>query len=96
MREMLSSRFPVPWDIQLMHVPPDARVNEHIDPADGRLYRLNLALRLPSENGEFVCPEAFVNTRRLKFFRADEMRHRVEPISKSSRWFLSLGFRLPN
>lgn len=89
-----SSRFPVPWDVCLLHVPPGASINEHVDSVEGKAFRFNIALHMASGGG-FDCPEAFIFTKRFKFFRADCMKHWVQPTSKYNRLFLSFGFQLP-
>lgn len=86
-------RWPLPFDVYLLHFPLGASVPAHMDPVvQGRHCRLNIILKAARRGGEFVCAGPIHDGRRIKLFRPDREPHGVTPIEAGSRWVLSLGW----
>jgi hypothetical protein len=81
-------------DAHLIYYPAETEIPPHTDKAKGRHYRINFVIRQAQEGGDFVCLNAFINWKRLKFFRPDEHEHSVTKIIKGSRLVFSFGWIL--
>ncbi len=81
-------------DAYLLKYPVGSHVAPHRDPVAGsRHFRLNLILR-SAEGGEFWAEQMILNWSRLKLFRPDKVEHGVRPITRGTRWVLSIGWVL--
>lgn len=91
---LVDAYWPFRWDMHVLKMPPGSEVKPHVDKiAKGKHWRLNIALRLPSSGGEFVCPRAKLNWRRVKLFRPDVQRHWVSKVEgEKTRYMLSIGW----
>jgi len=90
---LLVSRFPIPWDIHLIHMPEGSFIAPHKDPFIGcKMYRVNVVLRASKKGGEFICARPTLNFSRLKFFRPDIQEHGVSKIESGSRLVFSFGW----
>lgn len=90
---MVMTKFPIPWDLHLLHMPKGSCIKEHTDPFPGyKMYRVNIVLKEPEVGGQFVCPGAMADWRRIKIFRPDTMPHKVECVEEGERFVLSFGW----
>lgn len=82
-------------DLYLLKYPTGTFINPHVDCVDNwKHYRLNIVLN-KAVGGEFICPNAFFNYSRIKFFRPDIHEHSVSMITSGVRFVLSLGWVVP-
>ena len=58
----------------------------------GKHYRLNIVLKKARLGGEFICPDAIFQRKRIKFFRPDISEHQVTKVVAGSRYLLSIGW----
>lgn len=92
--KMILCRF-LFFDLYLLRYPTGSYIDKHIDPVPRwRHFRLNFVLK-KAEGGDFVCPDAFLNSGRIKFFRPDIQEHSVSEVKQGVRYVLSLGWILP-
>ena len=92
---LLTNPFIIPFDCYLLRFREGAAIAEHTDPVDGKKhYRVNVILRAAIEGGEFICNNTIINWSRLKLFRPDLAPHAVTPVSKGTRYVLSIGWVL--
>ena len=93
---LVLAKFPVPWDLHFLKMPEGSSIEPHVDPYPShKMYRINFVLQEPEEGGQFVCPEAMIDWRRIKFFRPDIMEHSVQRVDEGERFVLSFGFCIP-
>ncbi len=72
--------------------PKDVGLPEHTDLVPGyKHFRFNIVLREPHKGGKFSCATAFINTKRIKFFRSDRP-HSMTNIDKGRRVVLTFGW----
>lgn len=93
-RKMLLARgrWPLPFDLWLLHFPEGSEVPWHQDPVpEGSHHRINLDIVQARSGGLFETP-AGPDTRRVRLFRPDNTLHRVTRIDRGSRWLLSFGW----
>lgn len=84
-------KFPC-LDMHLIRFPKGSHIDPHVDPAPkGRQWRMNVVLKVCEQGGDFVCPNAFVNWRRLKIFRPDVQTHEVTRVTEGDRLVLTVG-----
>ncbi len=57
-------------------------------------YNMNIVLKKAILGGEFVCPQAWVNSSRIKIFNGDKYDHEVTRIQKGKRTILAFKFSL--
>ena len=57
-------------------------------------FNINIILKKATAGGKFICPQALVNTSRIKIFNGDKYEHRVTPIEKGRRVALVFKFSL--
>lgn len=89
---LIRSKFPIPFDIHIIHYPRGASLGLHRDPnSTGRHYRLNLEL-WRGKGGDFICDETIVNWKRLHIFRPDINAHGVTEVTEGTRVVFSLGW----
>ena len=76
-------------------------VDEHRDGGidDNRMklllgFNANIILKKADVGGKFICPQAFVNTSRIKIFNGDKYQHSVTTIEKGRRVVLVFKFSL--
>ncbi|RDJ35082.1 MAG: 2OG-Fe(II) oxygenase [Crenarchaeota archaeon] len=82
------------FDLYLLRYKQGAYIKKHVDAVSNRKhFRLNVVLK-KVEGGEFICPDAFINTSRIKFFRPDIHEHSVSEVLSGTRYVLSLGWAL--
>lgn len=91
------SRWPIPFDIYILKFPEGSHTPPHKDAVyeefRGRKHlRLNIVIKQTESGGEFRCQQAYVNFPRVKFFRPDIYTHRVDRITKGTRYVLSIGW----
>jgi hypothetical protein len=93
-RLILSSSFPVPFDIYILKYPNGSHIDWHTDPVlNYKHYRLNIFLRQPSQGGQFSCEQKpILSNKYFQFFRPDINKHKVDKIIGSTRYVLSIGF----
>lgn len=90
---LLTGCWPLPFDSYLIRYAEGSEILPHTDPvAEGRHYRLNLVLKSPRSDGEFVCTSPIFASRRIKLFRPDVREHSVMKLVGGSRYVLSLGW----
>ena len=93
--QLLTARWPLPFDSYLIRYPGDSEIPPHTDPVKaGRHYRLNLVPKSPESGGEFVCATPIYASKRIKLFRPDACEHSVTRVVGGSRYVLSLGWVL--
>jgi len=91
---LLTSWWPIPFDVYLLKYPTGTNIPEHTDVVHGaRHCRLNIILR-KGGGGVFSCEKCIINTSRIVLFRPDINKHSVSPITKGSRIVLSIGWLL--
>lgn len=82
-------------DLYLLRYPTGSFIAPHVDEVPRwKHFRLNFILR-KAEGGSFVCPDAFLNWKRIKLFRPDVHKHSVGTITKGTRYVLSIGWIFP-
>jgi hypothetical protein len=54
----------------------------------------NIVLKKAKIGGEFICPQAWVNTSRVKIFNGDKFQHEVTKIEKGNRVLLAFKVSL--
>lgn len=80
------------FDLYILRFPERSCISTHLDPVPRwKHFRFNVVLKQAS-GGEFVCPNAYINWGRIKFFRPDIHKHSVTEITKGTRYVLSLGW----
>ena len=57
-------------------------------------FNMNIVLKKATLGGEFVCPDAWVNSSRIKIFNGDRFNHHVTQIQKGGRIILAFKFSL--
>jgi hypothetical protein len=86
-------RFPLCWDMHILHIPTGSHVAPHTDPVTGMSHwRLNVLLKKSKEGGEFVTESSVIDLPRIKLFRPDISKHMVTEVTKGDRVCLSIGF----
>lgn len=86
--------LPIPFDLYLLKYPPGSSIPEHTDKVpECRHYRVNIVVKKAQAGGVFRAKRQILNWRRLKVFRSD-YPHEVSPITKGTRYVLSLGICL--
>lgn len=90
--------FPLPFiwiDGYLLRFREGSKIPPHKDVVDKYLhYRLNIVLKAAKEGGDFICNDAYINTKRVKFFRSDIMEHSVSEVTSGQRYLLSIGIAI--
>lgn len=93
--KMLLWLIPLPFvwiDGYLLRFPQGSKIGKHTDKVDKyKHFRLNIVLKPAKQGGEFVCPQSYINTKRIKFFRSDIMEHEVLEVVSGKRYVLSIG-----
>jgi len=87
--------------ISILDYRTGSSVDEHRDGGidDNRMKLLlglnvNIVLKKADVGGKFICPQAIVNTSRIKIFNGDKYQHKVTPIEKGRRVALVFKFSL--
>ena len=94
---LVSTRFPIRWDLHIMRMKPDTYVKAHRDPVDGKKhFRLNIILWKPAEGGKFMVQRRMGTKRwwRFTLFRPDIAKHYVSTVTKGTRYVLSIGWAI--
>lgn len=81
-------------DCWLLRYPNTVGLTEHTDPVDKNHehHRINIVLVAPKAGGEFICENAALNTRFVKYFRPDIHPHSVTA-GTGTRIVLSIGWK---
>jgi len=94
-------RWPIRLEqyLSMLEYPQGTVISEHQDgdPNSKQLLaavNINFVLRKADVGGEFICPEAILNTSRLKIFNGDKYHHQVTPVEKGKRVVLAYKFSL--
>lgn len=81
------------FDMYLLKFPEGSSVPKHRDPVPNKKhFRMNIILKHAKEGGIFHCSNYIINLPRLKLFRPDKYRHRVEEVKSGTRCVLSIGW----
>ena len=85
--------WPLPFDLYLLRFREGQGIPPHVDHvSQGKHYRLNMVIKKAKSGGDFHCETPIFETSRIKLFRSDISRHSVDPVTKGSRYVLSLGW----
>ena len=85
-------RFKDRFDGYILKFPKGSYLPLHEDEVLGRKhYRLNIVLNNSFKGGKFFMDKAIINTKRIKFFRADWV-HQLTYIEEGTRYVFSIGF----
>jgi len=80
------------FDAYLLRFSKGSYIPKHVDTVDRyHHYRLNIVINSSFKGGEFVCEKAYLNTKRIKFFKSDSMPHSVCQVEEGTRLVLSIG-----
>lgn len=80
------------WDIYLLRYPVGSGIPRHKDPVpDHRHYRLNIYLWNAQAGGVPEHDGVIISNRFFTLFRPDLFGHSVTPVTKGTRYVLSLG-----
>lgn len=83
----------LPIDAYVIRYREGSYIHPHTDSVTNKKhFRVNVIVKKAESGGEFVCPDAIINTDRVKFFRPDIHEHSVTAIEQGTRYVLSIGW----
>lgn len=85
--------WPIAFDCYLLRFPTGSVIKPHTDPVQERHhYRFNWVIKKAKQGGEFICEQTIFRSKRYFLFRPDQVEHSVTPITKGTRYVLSIGW----
>lgn len=90
---LMQSQWPIPFDVYLLRFKVGSKIPAHVDEVEyGDHYRLDIILKHAKSGGQFICNTMIKDRRWLKLFRPDKHVHELTPITKGTRYVLSIGW----